>query len=112
MLSGHPLATSMDVFSFAGILLYVFNQKWPRISVLRKFNPRGVTLSEIEKRQEHLEKIEAEFSVLKSLVVECLDNDAAARPTMEMFLREFIKTGICLQNRYHMILQIIQIIHH
>jgi len=83
VLSGDLVSTPMDAFSFAGIILYVFNQKWPRISIQKKFNPRAVTLSEVEKRQEHLECMIADFAVLKQLVVDCLDNDPTARPTME-----------------------------
>ena len=82
--SGDPISTPMDVFSFAGIILYVFSQKWPRVSIQKKFNCHAVTLSEAEKRLEHLEKMETEFTMVKPLVVECLNDDPAARPTMEI----------------------------
>jgi len=74
----------MDTFSFAGISLYIFNQKWPRVLPQKRFDSNAVTLSEVEKRQEHLDKLRTYYSMLKPLLVECLNNDPAARPTMKI----------------------------
>ena len=97
-----PYSTSMDVFSFAGIILYIFNQQWPRVSIQKKSNPHAVTLSEVEKRQKHLDKLNNESAMLRSLVVECLNNDPAARPTMEI-VSERIQKGkyICVKGSLH-----------
>ena len=74
---------SMDVFSFAGIILHTFNQQWPRPTVQVQFDPktrRRVALSEVERRQQYLDKMVGETEVLRRLVEECLDDDPAFRP--------------------------------
>ena len=58
--------TSLDVFSYGGITLYTVNGKWPRPTALADFNPvtrqvRG--FSEVECRQEHLDKMRGEAEV-------------------------------------------------
>ena len=76
---------SMDVFSFAGIILHTFNQQWPRPTVQVQFDPktrRRVALSEVERRQQYLDKMVGETEVLRRLVEECLDDDPAVRPTI------------------------------
>ena len=73
----------MDVFSFAGIILHTFNQQWPSPSKNVKFDPntrKRVALSEVERRQQYLDKMIGEAEVLRPLVEECLDDDPAVRP--------------------------------
>ena len=75
----------MDVFSFAGIILHTFNQQWPSPSENVKFDPntrKMIALSEVERRQQYLDKMIGEAEVLRRLVEECLDYDPAMRPTM------------------------------
>ena len=75
----------MDVFSFAGIILHTFNQQWPRPTESIQFDPRTrkrVALSEVERRQQYLDKMIGEAEVLRRLVEECLDDDPAVRPTI------------------------------
>ena len=75
----------MDVFSFAGIILHTFNQQWPRPTESIQFDPktrRRVALSEVERRQQYLDKMIGEAEVLRRLVEECLDDDPAVRPTI------------------------------
>ena len=75
----------MDVFSFAGIILHTFNQQWPRPTDAIQFDPqirRRVALSEVERRQQYLDKMIVEAEVLRPLVEECLDDDPAVRPTI------------------------------
>ena len=75
----------MDVFSFAGIILHTFNQQWPSPSKQVQFDPktrRRVALSEVERRQQYLDKMIGEAEVLKPLVEECLDDDPAMRATI------------------------------
>ena len=77
----------MDVFSFAGIILHTFNQQWPSPSKQVQFDPktrRRVALSEVERRQQYLDKMIGEAEVLRPLVEECLNNDPAVRPTIEV----------------------------
>ena len=75
----------MDVFSFAGVILHTFNQQWPRPTVQVQFDPktrRRVALSEVERRQQYLDKMVGETEALRRLVEECLDDDPAVRPTI------------------------------
>ena len=76
----------MDVFSFAGIILHTFNQQWPRPTEQVQFDPKTrkmMALSEVERRQQYLDKMIGEAEVLRLLVKECLDYDPAVRPTIE-----------------------------
>ena len=76
---------SLDVFSFGGIILHTFNQQWPRPTEQVHFDPktrRRVALSEVERRQQYLDKMIGEAEVLRPLVEECLDDDPAERPTI------------------------------
>ena len=75
----------MDVFSFGGIVLHTFTQQWPSPSEQVQFDPKTrkmVALSEVERRQQYLDKMRGEAEVLRPLVEECLDYDPAVRPTI------------------------------
>ena len=76
----------VDVFAFAGIVLHTFNQQWPYSSKQVQFDPitrKRVALSEVERRQQYLDKMRGgEAEVLRPLVEECLDDDAAMRPNI------------------------------
>ena len=75
----------MDVFSFAGIILHTFNQQWPRPTEAIQFDSKTrkmMALSEVERRQQYLDKMIGEAEVLRPLVEECLDYDPAVRPTI------------------------------
>ena len=75
----------MDVFSFGGIILHTFTQQWPRPTEQVQFDPKTrkrVALSEVERRQQYLDKMIGEAEVLRQLVEECLDDDPAVRPTI------------------------------
>jgi len=101
----------MDVFSFGGIVLYTFNQLWPRPISQVHFDPilkKRVALSEVERRQQHLEKMIEDGETLISLVEECLDDDPTARPVIAaicerievskdaVFMKESIQDAITL----------------
>ena len=75
----------MDVFSFAGIILHTFNQWWPSPTKNMKFGPKTrkmTAMSEVERRQQYLDKMIGEAEVLRPLVKECLHCDPAVRPTI------------------------------
>ena len=75
----------MDVFSFAGIILHTFSQQWPRPTEQVQFDPKTrkmMALSEVERRQQYLDKMIGEAEVLRPLVEESLDNDPAVRSTI------------------------------
>ena len=76
--------TPLDVFAFGGIILHTFNQEWPAPSDETRVDPntgREVALSQVERRQQHIDKLEEDAEDLKLLVEECLDDDPASRPT-------------------------------
>ena len=78
---------SMDVFSFAGIILHTFNQEWPSPVDQIEFDSKTremTALSEVKRRQKHLDKMMGEAERLKPLVEECLDYDRTRRPTIEI----------------------------
>ena len=75
----------MDVFSFAGIVLHIFNQQWPSPTEAIQFDSKTrkmVALSEVERRQQYLNKMIGEAEMLRPLVEECLDYDPTVRPTI------------------------------
>ena len=86
--------TSLDVFSYGGITHYTVNGKWPKPTALTKFDPvtrQAKAYTEVERRQEHLDKMTGEAEVLRPLVEACLDNDPVKRPSI-VELSEKIKS--------------------
>ena len=76
----------MDVFSFAGIILHTFNQQWPRPLESKQIDPKTknmIALSEVERRQQYLDKMTGEAEVLQPLVKRCLDDDPSRRPVIK-----------------------------
>ena len=77
--------TSLDIFSYAGIVLHVVNQEWPSPANQGSTHPKTgkVTgLSEVKRRQAHLDKMKDGAEVLKPLVKACLHNLPSKRPTI------------------------------
>jgi len=76
---------SLDIFSFAGIILHTFNQQWPTPSNQAPLNPQSgvrVVLSEVQRRQQYLDKMRGVAEGLIPLVKECLYDDPSVRPTI------------------------------
>jgi len=83
--SGTEYGPSMNVFSFAGIILHTFTEQWPSPSKPIMLDPKTgkhVALSEVERRVKYLELITGEGAGLRPLIEECLDDDPAVRPSM------------------------------
>ena len=79
-------STPVDVFSFAGITVHLFSEEWPTPSGPKKRDPKTnklVALSEAQRRQQYLDKIPGEVSVLKEMMIRCLDDDADERPPIK-----------------------------
>jgi len=77
--------TPMDVFSLAGIILHTFSQRWPRPTESIQFDPNTrqmLALSEVQRRQQYVDKMIGEAELLRPLVEKCLDYDPAMRPTI------------------------------
>ena len=78
--------TPVDVFSFGGIALHLFSEKWPTPSGHKKRDPttkKIVSLSEIERRQQYLDAMTVEAAALKAMVIKCLDDDPDQRPPIQ-----------------------------
>ena len=77
--------TSLDVFSYAGIVLHVVNQEWPSPTNQVSIHPKtgkGTVFTEIHRRQAHLDKMKGGAEVLKPLVKACLHNVPSKRPAI------------------------------
>ena len=90
---------SLDVFSYGGIMLYTVNGEWPTPTPPTAVDPvtsqiRG--FSEVERRQEHLDKIRGEAEVLRPLVEACLDNDPVKRPSILELSEKIKPLKVCL----------------
>ena len=76
---------SLDVFSYGGVILYTITQLWPQPSSWVQFDPdtgRRMVLSELERRQQYLDKMTGGTAVLKPLVISCLNDNPKSRPAM------------------------------
>ena len=94
---------SLDVFSYGGITLYTVNGKWPKPTVLTKFDPvarQAKAFTEVERRQEHLDKMRGEAEVLRPLVEACLDNDPVKRPSIVELSEKIKPLKVCLCHSY------------
>ena len=80
--------TSLDVFSYGGIILHTINGEWPTPTQNTKYDTKKcqvIGLNEVERRQKYLDKMTEEAEALKPLVVSCLDYDPAKRrPIFEL----------------------------
>jgi len=72
-------STKLDVFSFAGIMLFITTHKWP---TLVDPNPGPTAFSEVQRRQEYLDEMSKEVEGLRPLVESCLSNNPTLRPTI------------------------------
>ena len=78
--------TPVDVFSFAGVALHLFSEKWPTPSRRKKRDPttkKMISLSEVERRQQYLDTMTVEGTALKEMVRKCLDDDPDLRPPIQ-----------------------------
>ena len=78
--------TSIDVFSFGGIAVYLFSEEWPTPSVQKMRNPvtkKLVAFSEVERRQQYLDKMTGKAAKLRKMVEQCLDDDPDERPPIQ-----------------------------
>ena len=76
---------SFDVFSFAGVILYTFTEKWPRPSKANKHDAETgklIAFSEVQRRAKYLDLMTGESIVLKQLIEKCLDEVPTVRPSM------------------------------
>ena len=77
--------TSLDVFSYGAVVLFVATHKWPVPDAERNCDPeskRLVALTEVQRRQKYLDQMNGEMEELKPLVEHCLSYEPNKRPTM------------------------------
>ena len=63
--------TSLDVFSYGGVMLYTFSGKWPTPTAQVEEDPitnELKALSEVERRQQYLDEVTGPAEVLKPLL--------------------------------------------
>ena len=97
--------TSLDVFSYGGIVLHTINGEWPAPKETTKFDPvkrQVMGFSEVERRRGHLDKMIGEAKALRPLVEVCLDNDPAKRPSIIQLSKKMseIKVSMLLECGY------------
>ena len=94
-LSSKPVyGLPLDVFSFGGVILYVCTQQWPQLGPLVEFDPstgQRKVLTEIQRRQQHLDEMVGVYKDLKPLVISCLDDNPKNRPSVAEALMEIKK---------------------
>ena len=75
---------SLDVFSFGAVALFTITQQWPTPGswVVIDSKRNSVYLSEVQRRQDYIQKMTGGAADLQPLVVKCLDNDPIKRPTI------------------------------
>jgi len=76
---------SLDLFSFGGIVLFVATHEWPEPTANTEMDPTTETLiafTEIQRRQQYLDKMTDLMEKLKPLVMSCLDNTPSKRPAI------------------------------
>ena len=83
-LSKRPVyGPSLDVFSYGGVILNVTTQQWPEPTDRNQYNPdtdAWEIVSEVNRRQQYLDKMTGGAANLKPLVMSCLNDSAKNRP--------------------------------
>ena len=90
--------TSLDIFSYGGIVLHVVNQEWPTPTSLAEYDPkkqRVVVYNEVQRRQKYLDKMTGGAEVLKPLVKACLHNDPNKRPAIAAVFKMLEPLKVC-----------------
>ena len=79
-ISNPKYSTKIDSFSFGVLIVHVLTHEWPfRKTLLDPKTQKVMSLTEVERRKDHLDKLEKE-SPLRQLAEICLSDDPANRP--------------------------------
>ena len=83
---------SLDIFSIGGVILYVATRQWPEPAPWMSFDPNTnekiCLTSEVQRRQQYLDKMTGASGGLKHLAISCLDDNPNNRPSVAMVLAE------------------------
>ena len=78
--------TSLDMFSFGGVVLFVAIRVWPDPTApngLDRKTNKLVAFSEVQRRQQYLDKMIDETKIWTPMVEACLSNDPDKRPKID-----------------------------
>ena len=79
-------STSLDVFSYGGVVLHTVTQSWPTPQAVKQYDPKTwkVTryLTEVERRQSYIAQMTGESKELLPIALQCLDDNPENRPNM------------------------------
>ena len=77
---------SLDIFSFGGVILHITTRQWPTPAPWMSVDPNtGEKLnlaSELQRRQQYLDKMTKTYEKFKPLVKSCLNDNPNDRPTV------------------------------
>lgn len=75
---------SLDVFSYGGTTLYAIVGEWPVPEPVPSDSIQFASKTEVDRRHQYLKEMKGEAAVLRPLVEECLNNNPARRPAIEV----------------------------
>ena len=84
-------STSLDVFSYGAVALFVATHEWPTPDVATRYDLDSssmVPLTEVQRRRKYFDQMEGEMVKLKPLVKCCLNCDRYKRPNMSQVSEE------------------------
>ena len=84
----------LDIFSFGGVTLYITTKEWPQPAPWVEFDPNTggrIVLTELQRRQQYLDKMTGVHTNLKPLVMSCLDDNPKNRPSVANVLLDIKK---------------------
>jgi len=85
-LADHPMyGLPLDMFSYGGVILFTVTEMWPKPTSWVQFDPETGNRSvhtEVQRRQQYLQKMTGNATDLKPLVISCLDDNPKLRPSV------------------------------
>ena len=94
-LSDNPVYDlAVDIFALGGVILYTTTRQWPTPSSWIHFDPNTgekSNLTELQRRQQYMDRMPSTFAGFKPLVISCLDDNPKHRPAVTKVLMEIEK---------------------
>ena len=89
-LVNHPVyGLPLDIFSCGGVILFITTQQWPHPAPWVDFDldtGGRIVLTELQRRQQYLDRMTGIYTNLKPLVISCLDDNPKKRPSVAKVL--------------------------